>query len=57
MTAARHRRARPEKRSTFVLTLQAAPGVDSVRALRWALKFLWRRFGLRCVSVEERSGR
>jgi hypothetical protein len=48
------RRARPEKRST---TLQAAPGVDSIRALRLALKFLWRRFGLRCVSVEERSGR
>jgi hypothetical protein len=48
----------PEKRSTFLVTLRAAPGVDSIRALRWALKFLWRRFGLRCVSVEEeRSGR
>jgi hypothetical protein len=51
------RRARPKKRSTFVLRLQAAPGVDSIRALRQALKFLWRRFGLRCISVEERSGR
>jgi hypothetical protein len=51
------RRGRPEKRSTFVLTLQAAPGVDSVRMLRLALKFLWRHFGLRCISVEERSGR
>jgi hypothetical protein len=50
-------RARLEKRSTFVLTLRAAPGIDSVRALRWALKFLWRRIGLRCVSVEERGGR
>jgi hypothetical protein len=57
MSAARHRRARPEKRPTFVLTLRAAPGIDSIRALRWALKFLWRRFGLRCVSVEERGGR
>jgi hypothetical protein len=57
MTVARRRRARPEKRSTFVLTLQAAPGVDSIRVLRWALKFLLRRFGLRCVSIEERSGR
>ena len=54
----RHRRARPEQqRPTFVLTLRPAPGVDSIRALRWALKFLWRGFGLRCVSVEERSGR
>jgi hypothetical protein len=51
------RRVRPEKQSTFVLTLRAAPGVDSVRALRWALKFLWQRFGLRCISVEERSDR
>jgi hypothetical protein len=49
---ARHRRARPEKQSTFVLTLRAAPGVDCIRALRWALTFLWRRFGLRCVSIE-----
>jgi hypothetical protein len=47
------RRTRPEKRSTFVLTLQAAPGVDSIRALRSALKFLWRRFGLRCLDVRE----
>jgi hypothetical protein len=47
------RRARPEQRPTFVLTLWAAPGVDAVRALRWALKFLWRRFGLRCVEVIE----
>jgi hypothetical protein len=39
------RRARPEQQSTFVLTLRAEPGVDSIRALRWALKFLWRRAG------------
>jgi hypothetical protein len=51
------RRARPEKQPTFVLTLRPAPGVDPVRMLRLALKFLWRRFGLRCISVEERSGR
>jgi hypothetical protein len=46
---------RPEKH--FVLTLRAAPGVDSIRALRWVLKILWRRFGLRCIGIEERSGR
>jgi hypothetical protein len=50
------RRGRPEKR-TFVLMLEAADSVDAIRALRWALKFLWRRFGLRCISVEERNNR
>ena len=46
---------RPEKH--FVLPLRAASGVDSIRALRWVLKILWRRFGLRCIGIEERSGR
>jgi hypothetical protein len=38
---------------TFVVTLRAAPGTDAIRALRWALKLLLRKFGLRCVSIEE----
>jgi hypothetical protein len=38
---------------TFVITLRAAPDVDAIRALRWALKLLLRKFGLRCVSIEQ----
>jgi hypothetical protein len=38
-------------RPIYLLRLQAQPGVDEVRALRWALKKLL-RLGLRCVSVE-----
>jgi len=35
------------ERPTFVLVLRPLPGVDGERALRAALKFLLRRFGLR----------
>jgi hypothetical protein len=42
--------ARPR---TFVLTLVAKPGTDSIRSLRGALKVLLRRFQLRCTAVEE----
>jgi hypothetical protein len=43
-------------RLTYVVTLRAEPNCDDpVRALRAALKLLLRRFGLRCVSVEERK--
>jgi hypothetical protein len=51
-----NRRARPEQRPTFVLTLQAAPGVDAalaVRALRRFVKIALRSFRLRCICVEE----
>ena len=37
----------------FVLKLRALPGVDSIKALRMALKQLLRRHQLRCVSVHE----
>jgi hypothetical protein len=37
----------------FVIKLVAAPGVDSIRALRALLKILLRQFGLRCVSARE----
>jgi hypothetical protein len=40
----------------FVLTLQPEPGVDPIRSLRWALKGLLRRHGLRCVDLHERRG-
>jgi hypothetical protein len=39
----------------YVLKLRPLPGVDAIRALRWVLKGLLRRHGLRCVSVEEES--
>jgi hypothetical protein len=37
----------------FVLTLQPQPGVDPVKALRWILKTLLRRHGMKCVDVHE----
>jgi hypothetical protein len=43
---------RPDPR-VFVLRLAAKPGVDPIRALRSLLKLALRRFGLRCVGVEE----
>src|SRR6516164_652219 len=33
--------------------LQARPGTDSIRALRAALKVLWRRYQLRCLDARE----
>jgi hypothetical protein len=41
------------ERPIFVLRLQPGPGVDGVRALRVALKFLLRRWGLRVISIDE----
>jgi hypothetical protein len=37
----------------FVLRLTPKRGVDPIRALRALLKVALRRFGLRCVAVEE----
>lgn len=37
----------------YVLKLQALPGVDAIKALRQGLKYLLRRCGLKCVSVEQ----
>jgi hypothetical protein len=37
----------------FVLRLTPKRGVDPIRALRALLKDALRRFGLRCVAVEE----
>jgi hypothetical protein len=39
-------------RPTYKVILRAEPGVDAIRSLRLALKFLLRRFHLRCLSVE-----
>jgi hypothetical protein len=35
------------------LTLRPLPGVDGIRALPAALKFLLRRFGLKVVQISE----
>jgi hypothetical protein len=37
--------------ATFIIKLEAPPGTDGIRALRWALKLLWRRYRLRCLDV------
>jgi len=42
-----------QKLTQFVLTLQVPPAADGIRILRHALKVLWRRYGLKCVSVRE----
>jgi hypothetical protein len=41
----------------FTIRLTPAPGTDGIKALRFALKLLLRRFGLRCLSIEEEGGR
>jgi hypothetical protein len=41
------------KMPIFIVHLQPIDDRDGIRALRWALKFLLRRFGLRAISVEE----
>jgi hypothetical protein len=42
---------RHQPRPVFVVCLQAQKGVESIRALRGALKVLKRRYGLRCVTI------
>jgi hypothetical protein len=40
-------------RESYVLILRPEPGIDGIRALRAALKYLLRRFGLRVVKISE----
>lgn len=40
-------------RPRYQLTLTPLPGVDAIRALRWILKSVLRRHGMRCISIEE----
>jgi hypothetical protein len=44
---------RENPRTVYLLRLRPEPRVDSVRALRHALKILFRQCGLRCLSVKE----
>ena len=43
------------RRPIFVLRLRPEPRIDTIRALRAALKVLLLRHGLRCVSLTEES--
>ncbi len=43
------------QRTIWIITVTAIPGFDEIRALRWALKSMLRRYGLRCLSIEERK--
>jgi hypothetical protein len=36
-----------------VLRLEGKPGRHSIHGLRWLLKILLRRYGLRCVEAKE----
>jgi hypothetical protein len=41
------------ERPIFMLALRPLPGIDGIRALRRALKFLLRKFGLKVISIRE----
>jgi hypothetical protein len=47
------RRARPEQRSVFVLTIQGQAGRTRIHALRALLKILLRRYGFKCLDARE----
>ena len=40
-------------RPIFVLRLRALPGVDPIKALRFVLKSLLRRYGMQAIEVRE----
>jgi hypothetical protein len=40
----------------YILRLVPTSGTDGEKALRWMLKVLLRRFGMRCLSVEKEKG-
>jgi hypothetical protein len=45
----------PPDRRIFILKIEGKPGTEGIRSLRWLLKTLLRRHGLRCVEVSETS--
>jgi hypothetical protein len=47
--------SREQPATRFIVTLEAPADTDATRTLRAALKVLWRRFRLKCVSVHEES--
>jgi hypothetical protein len=45
------RRSSSMKEPRFILVLQPLPGIDPIRSLRWVLKGLLRRHGMKCVDL------
>jgi hypothetical protein len=43
----------PRAQRVFVVRLRAERGDEGIRGLRWTLKILWRRFGIRCLDLRE----
>jgi hypothetical protein len=53
-TSTTHRAARNQvAQSVYEITLKVPAGADDVRLLRASLKVLLRRFGLRCLHIEQ----
>ena len=48
---ARFRDLEAAERPVYQLQVRAEPGVDENRALRWLLKSMLRRFGIKCLSI------
>ena len=44
-------RPKAVERPVYKLSVRGEPGIDEVKALRFLLKSMLRRFGLRCVSI------
>ena len=44
----------PPRAPAYTVRLRPEPGVDGIRALRAALKYLLRRHRLRCISAREK---
>jgi hypothetical protein len=43
----------PPERPVFVLRIEGRPGADNIKSLRWVLKRLLRRYGLKCLDARE----
>jgi hypothetical protein len=52
----RLQRLRDRARPIFVVRLRAEPDVNPIRTLRAFLKATLRRFGLRCMSINQKVG-
>jgi hypothetical protein len=55
MTAARHRRRRPEQRPRYALIIEGRGGGSDIHALRALLKQLLRRYHFRALDVREET--
>jgi hypothetical protein len=48
---------KPNDRPTYVVVLRPEPNIDGSRALRAALKFMLRKYGLRVVRMREEQAK